>query len=871
MKKRNKIIIICGVILVIALIAATTLSNFINLSTVVDHTAIALKYKTASSDEFKAVTGESTAIENQRFKFVMDTKTTHFTLTDLATNNVYTSVPVGETVTVSDEDKTRIKSELTLTYYDSQSKSKYMGSGPSSVDAGNYKILRNGNKIRIIYTFGTPSDEYFVPIAFEKEFYENSILPKITNATDVRRINRYYKLFDPAQKNDTFDEMAAKYPVIKTRPIYILVDESQSKDVMKDITGYMQKAGYTIEKYKEDVLNFNISEEALNAPTGFTVPVEYELTTTGFKASILNDQILETNKTDKIINLSLLEYFNATSGVEPQTYLVPDGSGALINTTTQNGLIYSQLLFGSDESIQTSTFGALSQNAHLPVFGAYGKNCGYLAVVEGGAYQATVQAKTKGVSAPMNTIFCDFQIRGMMTTDIGTDRNMPVINLYAKHISYDYPVINFLFLDAVQQDYSGMAAVYRNYLINAGMLNKNPFSQDMPFYLDFTCLITKNVQAMGISINKKIVLADFKGMTDVIKKLHAAGITNLRIRLKGVSPDGLSQSAAYKFQFSNKLGTLDEMNSLIESVTKAGGKIFFEGNFMEVFKDGSWDGFVPKSDGAYYLDRNLVKVSDFDRVTLEYNKAVSPRYLVSPVLLPEWVDKYIKSYQNKIISNKDSGIAWGDAGNRLYSDFNFKKDFDRSMAVSSIVETMAILKKESGSILIEGGNAYAIPYASDIISTSYQNSLFPIEKISVPFYQMVIHGFIPYSGPAMNQVSDQQKAFLANFEFGGSIYYDWIVNDDALLKSTDYEAGNYSLQYINSIDKAIEQYKSINQQMAALQEETIVKHETINDTVSITTYSSGAKAIVNYGESAIDVSGVRIEGQDWKILGGDVG
>lgn len=869
-KKKTRIITACSVLIVVLAAATVLLTDNINLSPKTDHTPYSSKYKTASPDSYSEVRGDRAVMENNRFRFEMDTASTHFKITDLTTGTVYSSVPENITVTVSDEAKVRIQSELTLTYYNEESKSQYMGSGPGSVDPGNFKILKNGNRLRVVYTFGTPSDAYFVPQAFEKDFFENSILPKITKATDLRRIKRYYKLFDPADQNEAFKEMVSEYPVIKDRPVYLFADSSESKDVMKDVTGYMKTAGYTEEQYKKDAVNFNLSEAAVKVPTGFVVPVEYELTDTGFRASVLNDQIKENKETDKIVEVSLLEYFNASDGTSKQTYLVPDGSGALIDTTTENGLIYSQPLYGRDEAVQEQTIGAVSQKASFPVFGAYGDHLGYLAVVEGGSAQATVKAKTRSGSSPMNTLFCDFQIRGMMTTDIGKDRNIPVINLYGKHIVYDYPVLNYIFLNPGEQDYSGMALVYRSYLKGEKALPENEFSEDLPFFLDFTCLITKDTQIMGLSYKKKIVLADYEGMAAVVKKLHEAGITNLVVRLKGTSPDGMSQGVANRFALSNKIGTQAQLDALVGLIVSKGGKVYFEGNFMEVYRDRLFDAFKPKSDSAYYLDRNLVKASDFDRVTGEYNTKILSRYLVSPLLLPAWAKSFTEFLSARFSSVSAVGVAWADAGTRLYSDFNYKKDFDRSMSMDSITTALHEITSAKRQVLVEGGNLYSLAYTSGILSAGYQNSFYPIEKASVPFYQMVVHGSVSYTGPAMNQISDQRKAVLKNLEFGGGIYYDWITGEDTLLKSTDYESGNFSLHDTNSIQDAIKNYLALNEQTASLQKETMVKHEIIGEDVTVTTYSNGIRIIVNYGSVDADLYGTTVKNHDYKVIQGDI-
>ncbi|MHB8962497.1 MAG: DUF5696 domain-containing protein [Saccharofermentanales bacterium] len=867
-KRHTKIIytIVAAALLVAA--AAVTLPNLVNLSTELDHQPYKEGFSLLPDEAFSETTEELVTLSNGRIRLEMDAATTHFTVTDLQTGKEYASVPGGSVTVTSDEDRVRSQSEVTILYYDSQSKSKYMGSGPHSVDAGNFRILRNETTIRVLYTFGTPGDAYFVPAAFEKEFFENDILPKITSATDLRRIKRYYRLFDPAVRNESFAEMLPQFPSIEDRPLYVFTEGADKKDVMKDITSYMEKAGYTAEQYALDSANFILAEGGSTLPTGFFIPVEYELTETGFKARVLSSRIEEYKSSDTIATVSLLEYFDASDGEVPMTYFVPDGSGALIRTTKENGLAYSQQLFGSDEAIFESKRSAMAQSARLPVFGSYGDGKGYMAIIEGGAAQAVVKAKTKGTAAPMNTLSCDFNIRGMMSTDIGTDRNIPVINLYSKHILYDYPVINYMMLDSYQQDYSGMASLYKDYLISNGTLEPETLSDDVPVYLDFTCLITKKTRILGVSYNKRIILSDFAGISEVVRQLHGEGIDNLRIRLKGLSDDGLANSFSSRFEVSRLLGGKEELEDLIALVDSKGGRVYLEGSFSQVYRDGFADPFNSKSDAVYHLDRTLARTGVYDSVTMEYNGRILPGFLVSPALYEEEMIAYLADAADYFGNGSRVGLSWADAGHRLFSDFNRKKDMDRSMTAKNTVAALARASEVSAGLMADGGNSYMLRHATDILSAPFGNSLFQIETAAVPFYQLVLSGRIHYAGSAFNRSSDTAKTLLRSIEYGGGLYFDWIVNDDSALKSTDYETGSYSLNYKDSMASLIEMNKILRIVHASIDGAEAVRHDILADDVTVMSYSNGVRVVVNRSDADYSYEGTVIGQHDFTVIGG---
>lgn len=48
-------------------------------------------------------------------------------------------------------------------------------------------------------------------------------------------------------------------------------------------------------------------------------------------------------------------------------------------------------------------------------------------------------------------------------------------------------------------------------------------------------------------------------------------------------------------------------------------------------------------------------------------------------------------------------------------------------------------------MLVSGGNAYSIPYVTDIVDFSLDNSGYSISSASVPFAGMVLHGYVNYA------------------------------------------------------------------------------------------------------------------------------
>ena len=57
---------------------------------------------------------------------------------------------------------------------------------------------------------------------------------------------------------------------------------------------------------------------------------------------------------------------------------------------------------------------------------------------------------------------------------------------------------------------------------------------------------------------------------------------------------------------------------------------------------------------------------------------------------------------------------------------------------------------------------------------------------TIPFYQMVVHGLIPYSGDPQNLFYDPQLQYLKMVEYGYMPYYQFTMNYSDDLKDTYY-------------------------------------------------------------------------------------
>lgn len=69
----------------------------------------------------------------------------------------------------------------------------------------------------------------------------------------------------------------------------------------------------------------------------------------------------------------------------------------------------------------------------------------------------------------------------------------------------------------------------------------------------------------------------------------------------------------------------------------------------------------------------------------------------------------------------------------------------RNQALRNLQTTLDGVDAAMDGVLVEGANVYAATEASALIRTPFRSSGYDLEDVSVPFYQMVFHGYASYT------------------------------------------------------------------------------------------------------------------------------
>lgn len=790
--------------------------------------------ESSEDEDWKVVKEGEVVLENNNLLFQMDSKTTHFTITDKTNGKVYYSVPeAGEGF----EPKEEQQSELVVTYYDANSVKMTMNSFENCIQGENFEVKTEGDSIRVYYSIQKSKQKIFVPTVIGQDTFENELLPKLATGPK-RRLKGFYNLNEDEKRYELSD--------------------SAGEHNYSEITGYMDEAGYTPEQYAKDAEKMGIDSSASeNMPAAFLIPVEYTLHEDGISATILADKMTSDSSNYYLTNVQLLPYFGSCGYTEEGWMLVPDGSGAIINLTEKGAATYSQSIYGCDMAVESSVKATIMQNAGLPVFAMHDGEEAFFAEVTGGAAVATISAETFGNEIMQSHIYADFNVLAFDTSDMGALRNQAVFNLYAKEYVTEFPEVTYTLFREKDVTYSDMANVYREQLIERGVLNERlEEKEQLPMYLDFTGYETTDESFMGISVEGKQVLSTVEEIQKALKELEKRGVSDYQVRLKAYAHGGVYNEVADGFEIVKQVGTKKELKNLAETLKEDGGMLYLENNISTVYQAGG--SFKKMTHAVRNLRKTVVEAFDYDLVARTKAEAEREFFLTSPAYFESLTEHYFTTLKKAYKDTELYGYSWSDYGSKLYSDFHSATAYDRTQALYAAKEAMKKAAEQSAGTLTDGSNAYVLSEVSSVLNIPLRSSFLSCESYSVPFYQMVVHGYIDFAGAPLNTGGDMEGNYLASIESGANPYYSFYTSKEEPLKKTQAGTLIYPTYIGASYDKVEEQYQVFNEIFDSLRTQTIKSHERIADEVYVTTYEDGTKIVVNYNEKEAEVNGQNV-------------
>lgn len=704
------------------------------------------------------------------------------------------------------------------------------------------------------------------------------------------------------------DTNLKEYPICATIPVYVIKTAGSgnkfveqyliSNDATDEERAELEKK---IDDAYKKVEEKGIDDFSTSLRPKFEITATYKVTNTGLEASVDTNSLTYDTTLYTVNTVALLPYFNSASasniGVDENGEaikycdkgytFIPDGSGAIVRfedlfADNNKQVKFENDMYGNDYTYYQIT-SKNSENMTMPVFGLTNETekTGFVAVIEDCDALSTVISNH---STAYHSIYTAFKLTPSDVYDLadsfsGGSSSSKKIGITSSNIYKGLCKVSYTFLtdDDVaseagitsyyENSYMGMAKFYRDYLEKNGTISKIP---DSEINTDFVKLfietfgsiqVEEKIATFPVTVNKE--LTTFDDIKTIYQELKDAGVGNTSYILKGFANGGLLSTYPTSIKWQKVLGGKKGFNDLMEYAKENDFDVIPDVEFSYSYGSKMFSGYSHKKHGARTLDNRYTTKRVYYAATQTFERTGG--VAVSSTAFDYLYEKFYKSISKYDIEY----LSVRTLGSDLNSDFDKEDYYDREASKDEVVEMLGLLTGSSGNnsykLVLDAGNAYAMPYASAVLSASLDSSRRSEMSESVPFFGIVYHASVEFAGNAYNMEGDTDYAFLKAIENGASLYFTVAMQNIELLKFDPNYNKYYSVSYANLKDTIVSTYKAYNELMKDLQNKYIVDHDFLDATrtedggavdsslVVMVEYEGGVGFVLNYSSYEIDV------------------
>ncbi len=623
----------------------------------------------------------------------------------------------------------------------------------------------------------------------------------------------------------------------------------------------VMKKGLTVESLKNGVRYTyeigDITKKTSDSAIYFSIPLEYRLVGDAVEVSIPASLIKEDGA-GYVYRIQLLQYFGAPSTAESGYFVVPNGSGSLINFNNgkTDSTNFTQYYYGQDPLSANLTTLENVDTCRLALYGICRENRTILTTVEKGASLAMLTAGISEKYTERNYIYNTFVFRN--TDNLKNFQGGTKDIIVMEDDIYDVNVnVRYTLLTKENKGYAGLANYYRNRLINEGVLTRLQTTGDIPFYYDVLGGVKETAHFLGTQYNSVHAMTTFDQAADMIEELEAAGVKNQVMNFEGWFNGGFYHDTANHVRVTWKLGGKSDLAKLNKAMEAANGRLSLDVQLIKLSKDSNFNSTMEAS--RYYGAGYTATFGLVNPTTLRNTTGLGYSGNIYSVVSPKYLPKYVDKFASKVQKIDADSITLRDLASYLCPDKRRTNIIDREATLDVILHELEVMKNTNKKLIMNECNDYAFAYASDILNVPmYGNDYFLVDE-NIPLYQMIIHGSINYSSILLNynDLDDYRPMILKLIETGTAPHYVFTWKESSEIKDTALSF-YYATTFKTWKNEAVDVYVKTNEILKNVSGAYIVNHEILSDTVRRVTYDNGVVILINYGNKAETVNGVII-------------
>ncbi|WP_127530462.1 DUF5696 domain-containing protein [Paenibacillus kobensis] len=604
---------------------------------------------------------------------------------------------------------------------------------------------------------------------------------------------------------------------------------------------------------------FQLKEDGFSVTFAFPkaqikIPVEVSLHKDYVETRVIDAGIVEGDLS--LLNVKLYPLFGAEPYVGQDGYImIPDGSGSLIRFGDKRimpQLTYDESVYGQDLSFYNEETGR--QRITMPVYGLKSGNQSFFSIITEGEAYANVYAAPGGAVGRSNWVTTEWQYRKKFYQSVSKNTGEGFYTYSSDRFVSERRATRYYPLTGTDSDYSGMAAVYRNYLTTEkGVKPVTSAKADIPLFLDI----------VGADIEKGLFTDSYLKATttgeaeSLLKDVYDLGIHNMQVHYSGWQQDGYSSQGGY-FPVDKRIGGSSGMKRFIDYAHSLQIPVYLTANYT--LNTNGDDGFWWRRDGLRNMAGTVLKEQKKQQDEQDDAAYVSPGFY----------EKVVRSDLNSYKKLGADGIYFENGiGAQLNTDFNNRYKDSRSDSVGIQRSILEQTKETLGSAAAGNVNFYALDEVDHVhqLASDYSYDVFITEPI--PFAAIVLHGLRTYSLEWSNVRDEWQSQFLRSIEYGASPSYI-LSGDHSDDMRRSYSLWYYSLDYKNWISRITDEYKQMNAVLAEVKDRVITSHRTIAPGVKETEYDGGYRVLVNYNDQPYESGGLVVPALGYTVKkGGD--
>ena len=742
--------------------------------------------------------------------------------------------------------------------------------------------------------------------------------------TDIVQFASAYTLVDPSDFVSDKDAKALETcPPFKAGEAVMRIDISKDGILpvkQREYSGYIKAHApeYTLTSMFEDEKECGYVHKT-NVLPYVRCAIEYSFNEDGSLAVRVPSNSISFDETTYTLDaISPLKFFGYGDVTGEGFMFFPDGSGTIIDFRdfynpeigkSSSISVRADSIFGVDYCYSKIT-GAHREQITVPVYGLVttktansstktaleekgisgvtSTQSGYFAILEEGAPLARLNASSSVGNYKYGSIYAsynpypkdEYDLSQTLTVGGASSYIMTAKTKYAGSyvtritMLYDNVIGDAFYGKGAycEATYIGMAAYYRDYLKNTGILTKlETITEDLPLYIEVFGSMTKMTKVLTFPVEEEIPLTTFDDVITIYNEFATAkktlqamieenrkkaeetlydvhlknqyletadkyeeildkvqNIKNINFRLTGFANDGMYYTYPTRASWQTVLGGDRAFQNLVNEgkrISKIEGQtfgIYPEFDFLYISNTSFGDGVSQNKVGARMVDNRYASKQIYNAIIQEFETFYT--MLVSTDAIASLYEKFNKDYSKY----GAAGLSVSTLGSDLNSNFDKENSVNRDEAREDVMELLKKMSVDDGyDLMVDKGNIYSVKYASHILNISTDSSHFKYSSYTIPFLGMILHGYVRYAGTPINYSGSANYEILRSIESGAAPSYVLCYDNTAFMKDDPQLNKYYGVNYRTWFDDVLLTYTELNAQLGALQNYEITSHSTV--------------------------------------------